>query len=82
MPSKSKALIKDTFLFAIGSFGSKFILFLLVPLYTNFMSKSEYGISELVTSLGQLLVPIVSLSIWEGLIRYALKKETGDEIDR
>ena len=43
MGNKFKGLIKDVLIFAIGNIGSKLILFFLVPFYTNYLSKSEYG---------------------------------------
>ena len=72
MNNKFKRLIKDIFIFSLGSLGSKLILFLLVPLYTNYLTKAEYGTAELVFTIAQLLIPIASVTIWNGLIRYGL----------
>ena len=60
---KYKNLLKDLIIFAIGSLGSKLILFLLVPLYTNFLSTEEYGTTELIYTFEQLLVPFASMVI-------------------
>ena len=75
MDGKYKTLAKDTVIFAIGSLGSKLILFFLVPLYTNFLTREEYGISELVTTFVQLLVPFAAASINLALIRFGMKKD-------
>ena len=61
MNRKYKSLLADTFVFALGSLGSKIILFLLVPLYTNYLSTSEYGTADLITTFSQLMIPIASL---------------------
>lgn len=74
MNSKFQVLIKDTIVFGLGSIGSKVILFLLVPLYTNYMSKDEYGIADLVFTVGQLIIPFVSLVIFDSVIRFGLSK--------
>lgn len=74
MNKKFIRLIKDTFIFAIGNLGSKLILFLMVPLYTNFLTTSEYGTAELVFTISQLVIPIVSVAIWNGVIRFGLMK--------
>lgn len=74
MKIKYKKLFKDTAIFAIGSLGSKIILFLLVPLYTNFLTTEEYGIADLVSSFGTLIIPLVSLVINEAVIRFGMKK--------
>ncbi len=72
MNKKFRNLFKDTLLFALGSFGSKIILFFLVPLYTNFLTTEEYGIADLVFTTAQLVIPIVSLVIFEAVIRFGL----------
>lgn len=75
MNQKYKVLFKDTFVFALGSLGSKVILFFLVPLYTNFLSKAEYGIADLVFTTSQLIIPLVSVVIFEAVIRFGLMKD-------
>lgn len=49
--SRYKELFRDTAIFAIGSIGTKLILFLMVPLYTNYMSSAEYGTADLILQL-------------------------------
>ncbi len=75
MVSRYKALLKDTFIFALGSFGSKLILFLMVPLYTNYMTEAEYGIAELVFTIAQLMAPFISVVIFDAVIRFGLSKK-------
>ena len=58
----------------MGNIGSKFILFLLVPLYTNYMTVEEYGTSDLVFTVAQLLLPVVSVVIYDSVIRFGLSK--------
>lgn len=70
---KYNALIKDTIIFALGSLGSKLILFFLVPIYTNFLTTAEYGTAELVSTFSQLIIPFVSLVINEAVIRFGMK---------
>lgn len=68
--SKVNNLIKDTIIFAIGGIGSKFILFLMVPLYTHFLTTEQYGTSELTNTIVQLLVPFLSMMIFEAVTRF------------
>lgn len=77
--SKYKRLVGDTLIFAIGNLGSKVILFFLVPLYTNYLSQEEYGISDLVFTVAQLIVPFVSLVIFDAVLRFGLAKEANKE---
>lgn len=76
---KYKALIKDAIIFALGSLGSKLILFFLVPIYTNFLTTAEYGTAELVSTFSQLIIPFVSLVINEAVIRFGMKAATKKE---
>lgn len=74
MEHKGKSLIKDIFVFALGSIGSKLILFLLVPLYTNFMTTDEYGTADLVFTVSQLVIPFVSVVVFDAVVRFGLMK--------
>lgn len=71
---KYKRLVRDTGIFALGSAGTKLVLFFLVPLYTHFMSDAEYGIADLVVTVSQLIIPFASLSIFDGVLRFGLAK--------
>lgn len=79
MNSKYKKLIKDTFIFALGSVGSKLILFFLVPLYTNFLSKEEYGTADLIFTVCQLIIPFVGVVFHEAVTRFGLSKNEKQE---
>lgn len=71
-----KYLIKNSLIFALGTLGTKIINFLLVPLYTNVLLPDEYGIADLVFTLGTFLVPILTLNINEAILRFSLDKES------
>lgn len=74
MNGKVKKLLGDTFVFALGGIGSKFILFFLVPLYTNYLTTAEYGIADLILTVAQFVSPFVSLVIFDAVLRFALSK--------
>ena len=75
MNNKYKALIKDTVIFAFGKFGSRLILFFLVPLYTNVLTTEEYGTSDFIFTISQLLLSIFTLTIHDSVIRFGLSKK-------
>ena len=75
MKRKYSKLLKDTFIFSLGSLGSKLILFFMVPLYTNCLTAEAYGTADLVFTVGEFITPIISLVIFEGITRYTLSKE-------
>lgn len=72
MDKKNKSLIKNIGLFTIGSFGSKILSFLLVPLYTAVLTTTEYGSVDLITSTASLLTPILLLSIFDATLRFGM----------
>ena len=69
-------LLSDTFLFSVSTFGSKILIFLLTPFYTHILSEAEYGVTDLLIQTGNLLLPIVSLGILNGVMRFGLDKGT------
>jgi len=79
MGNKFKDLVKDTFIFAIGNIGSKIILFFLVPLYTAYMTQAQYGTSDLIFTIAQLILPFVTIVIHDALIRFGLSKDEKPE---
>lgn len=67
-----RELSVNTALFAISSFGSKLVSFLLLPLYTSALSTSDYGTVDLVTSTVSLLVPVLTLNVQDAVLRFGL----------
>lgn len=74
-----KKLFSNSVIFAIGNLGSKLISFLLVPLYTYYLTVEEYGTIDIVTTTATMLIPLVSLSIYEAALRYALDKKISNK---
>ena len=75
MNKKSKKLFKNTLLFFIGSIGSKFIQFILVPLYTYTLTTEQYGKADLLLTLVNFLMPIFSIQLTDALLRFGLDKK-------
>lgn len=77
---KSKTLVKNTILFAIGSFGNRILSFFLVPLYTSCLSTVEYGVADLLTTSYTVCMFIFSLSIFDAVFPFVneyRKKQKG-----
>lgn len=73
-----KKLVSNSMIFAVGTFGSKLVSLLLVPLYTYYLSTGEYGTVDLMVATINMLLPIVSLSVFEAVLRFTLD----DEVDQ
>lgn len=78
MNNNVKNLLKNTALFGIANMGSRFLVFLMVPLYTYVLTKEEYGISDLVQSTSSFLYPLLTLMVSEAVLRYAFLKNEFD----
>lgn len=76
---RNNYLIKNAIIFTLGSFGSKIISFFLVPLYTYVLTASEYGVVDLVVTVGTVAIPILTLNISEAVMRFALDKDADKE---
>ena len=74
--NRYKKLFSDTVILGLGTFGSKLLVFLLMPLYTAWLSTSEYGIAELITSTANLLIPLACVGISNGIFRFAAERES------
>lgn len=70
--SNKKALVKGTLIYAIGNFGTKILSFLIVPLYTYYITTSEMGDYDLVTTTVSLFTPIITMRISDAAYRWLL----------
>ena len=73
---KYKKLATNTLIFAIGTFSSKVLSFLIMPFVTRMMQTGEYGAADLVQQTANVLIPIVFLQINSAALRFALDKAT------
>ncbi len=71
---KYKYLLKNVLLFGISNFVPKILVFLMVPLYTNVLTTAEYGTVDLLQTTLSLTIPIVTINITEGVLRYSVSK--------
>lgn len=76
----TKVLLKNTMWFGIGNFGSKILSFLLVPLYTNYLTPYEFGKIDLMITTINLLVYICTLSIGDAVFRFCLDDNENKEV--
>lgn len=68
----AKNLLKNTGIFAIGTFGSKVLSLLIIPLCTHFIDTTSMGVYDLDYTIVSLLTPLAMLSASEALFRWML----------
>lgn len=79
--SQSIPLFKKTALYAIGNFSTKIISIALVSIFSFYLTKSEYGVLDLIVTSITFLVPLITLQIGDAVYRNLFystdeKKET------
>ncbi len=81
--NRYKYLIKNIGLLTLGQFATKIITFLFTPLYTSLLLTEEYGIYDIYNTTVSLLIPILTVNIFEATLRYSIdgsKKSTSFRI--
>lgn len=66
------SLVKNTAIFAVGTFASKVLVLLITPLCTHFISAEDMGTYDLLYTIVLLLQPIAVLAVPESLFRWLL----------
>ena len=64
-----KKTINKLFYYAVGTFGSKVIYFLLVPFYSFFLSKSDLGLYDIILASLTILTPIITIQVSDAVYR-------------
>lgn len=70
--NKKNELAKNTLIILIGKFCTQFLTFFLLPLYTRYLTTAEYGIYDLINTYLILLVPVISLELFDALFRFLI----------
>ena len=74
-----KKLLKNSTIFAIANLGTKLMTIILVPFYTFVLTTKEYGEVDLIVTTISLVIPIITLSIFESVLRFAMDKNEDKE---
>ena len=67
MDVKYKKLGKNTALVFLGGASSKIVNFVMLPLYTRWLSVSEYGLADIITVYATLLIGVVACCIYDAV---------------
>ena len=60
---KIKRLISNTAILGAGTFISKVLVFLLMPLYTACLSSAEFGVADILMQTANLIIPIAVIGV-------------------
>lgn len=77
--SRAETLVKNTLILTIGKISTQAISFFLLPLYTAYLTKQDYGVVDLVATVVTLLVPILNMQIEQGIFRFMVTNRENKE---
>lgn len=74
-----KKLTKSTIIYFLGTVGTKLVSFLLLPLYTSYLSPTDYGTYDLNITYATLFSSFFFLDIWTGIMKFVFEKKGDSE---
>lgn len=77
--NRGASLVKNTLIYFIGNFSSRILVFLLLPLYTNYLSPSDYGLVDIYVNLLAVFYSIFSFQAVEVVYRDLHDAETDEQ---
>ena len=80
MISEIKKFLKHSFIYGIGALLSKIVGFLLIPLYTRYLTTSDYGVLELLDLTSTIVSIFISMRIGSAVIRFYY--DSADELEQ
>jgi len=75
-----KTFFKNSLIYTIGTILNRGIGIILIPIYTRYLSPSEYGVIDLFMILASIISLTIALEIHQAVVRYY--QDTTDEIQK
>ncbi|NBH77307.1 hypothetical protein D3Z52_03810 [Clostridiaceae bacterium] len=72
--NRYQKLLGNTMIFAIGTFSSKLLVFVMNHFYTAALTKPEYAVANIIILVSNIIIPVASLGISNAVIRYGVDK--------
>lgn len=78
--SKQKDFFKNTLVLMLGKISTQFLSFLLLPLYTSYLSTTDYGLADLISTYVVFLAPLFTLQIESAAFRFLIGYRDDEKI--
>ena len=79
-PAIGKRLIGGTFNYGLGSILPQVVSFLLLPVYTSYLSPADYGVLELVGAFGAVLAVLMRFGVPGAVTRFYFDHREGESL--
>ncbi len=76
MFNQLKNTFKQTMIYSLGNLSSKVIGFILLPLYTGYLSVGEYGILAILEATSQILIGIFGFNLTTSMMRWCASEKS------
>ncbi len=78
--NRYRTLAGNIIILGIGQFSSKLLVYVMLKFYTSMLGTAGYGDMTNIINAGSLLISVFSLSIAEGVLRFALEKNNNGKM--
>lgn len=78
--NKYKYLLENVLVFGLGNIASKVLSFLLLALFTDYLTTKEFGDAELVITTISLLIPCFTLCISDAVLRFFFSEKKQNSV--
>ncbi len=75
-------IVRSSTNYGLGGMLPQVISFLLVPVYTRFLTPADYGVADVVSALGTVLVILFRLGLTGAVIRFFFDHREGEALSR
>lgn len=82
MLNKFRTLLGHTLIYGLGNYGIKVVGFLLIPLYTRYLTTADYGVMALVSMYTQVMFILMNLGQSTSLFRFYYEHDTEEGRER
>ncbi len=77
-----KSFSENTIIYSIGTIALRFTSFLLIPLYTHYLSKEHFGLLQTLLFTIQVLITINDVGMRSAIVRFFSDYETKNQLDK
>ncbi|MBK8944729.1 MAG: oligosaccharide flippase family protein [Ignavibacteriae bacterium] len=79
MFAELKKTLRQSTIYSLGNLTSKVIGFILLPLYTDYLTVSEYGIFAILEATSQILIGIFGFNFTTSMMRWCASEKSSSE---
>ena len=76
---KTSEYAKNTIILLLGKFVTQFMSILLLPIYTYYLSTSDYGLVDIIQTYISLLIPVLTLRFDSAVFRFLIDERENEK---